>query len=36
MKKWNILQNSTAVRVTASAGTLVAVAAIVGAGWKWL
>jgi len=35
MHKWNIFQNSTVVRITASAGTLVAVAAIAGAGWKW-
>lgn len=35
MNKWTIFQNSKAVRVAASAGTLVAVAAIVGAGFKW-
>ncbi len=35
MNKWTIFQNSKVVRVTASAGTIVAVAAIVGAGWKW-
>jgi len=35
MNKWTIFQNSKVVRVTASAGTLVAVAAIVGAGFKW-
>lgn len=36
MDKWRITKNSTVVRITASAGTLVAVAAIVGAGWKWI
>jgi hypothetical protein len=35
MDKWTILASSKAVRVTASATTLVAVATIVGAGWKW-
>lgn len=35
MNKWTIFQNSKVVRVAASAGTLVAVAAVVGAGWKW-
>lgn len=35
MSKWRIAKNSTIVRITASAGTLVAVAAIVGAGFKW-
>lgn len=36
MDKWRNARNSTVVRITASAGTLVAVAALVGAGWKWL
>lgn len=35
MDKWRNLKSSVVVRVTASAGTLVAVAALVGAGWKW-
>lgn len=35
MNKWNLMQNSKVVRVAASASTLVAVAAIVGAGYKW-
>ena len=35
MGKWKILQNSTVVRIGASAGTLVAVAVLVGAGYKW-
>ena len=35
MDKWSILKNSTAVRITVSAGTLIAVAALVGAGFKW-
>lgn len=35
MNKWTIFQNSKVVRVAASAGTLVAVAAVVGAGFKW-
>ena len=35
MDKWTILTNSKTVRVAASATTLVAVATIAGAGWKW-
>jgi hypothetical protein len=35
MDKWTIFNNSKVVRITASAGTLVAVATLVGAGWKW-
>ncbi len=35
MNKWSILKNNTVVRVSASAGTLVAVAVVVGAGFKW-
>ncbi|GMA35716.1 hypothetical protein GCM10025876_19200 [Demequina litorisediminis] len=35
MKKWNLLNNSKVVRATASASTIVAVAVIVGAGYKW-
>jgi len=36
MDKWTIFSNSKVVRVAASASTLVAVAAIAGAGWKWV
>ena len=36
MDKWRIAKNSTIIRIFASAGTLVAVAAIAGAGWKWV
>jgi len=36
MDKWNILTNSKIVRISASASTLIAVAAIAGAGWKWV
>lgn len=35
MDKWRTAKNSTIVRISASAATLVAVAATVGAGWKW-
>jgi hypothetical protein len=35
MDKWTVFQSSKIVRITASASTLVAVAAIVGAGYKW-
>ncbi len=35
MNKWSIFQNSTAVRVAASTTTVVAVAVLVGAGFKW-
>ncbi len=35
MDKWTVFQNSRVVRISASASTLIAVAAIVGAGWKW-
>ena len=35
MDKWRIVKNSTIIRITASASTLVAVAALVGAGFKW-
>lgn len=35
MDKWTVFQSSRIVRITASASTLVAVAALVGAGWKW-
>lgn len=35
MHKWNMIKDSAVVRVTASAGTLAAVAAVVGAGLKW-
>ncbi len=36
MQKWNAFQKSTVVRVVASTGTVVALVAIVGAGWKWI
>lgn len=35
MDKWRTAKNSTIVRISASAATLVAVAATVGAGYKW-
>jgi pheromone shutdown protein TraB len=35
MDKWNVFSSSRIVRISASASTLIAVAAIVGAGWKW-
>lgn len=35
MDKWRTAKNSTIVRVSASAGTIVAVVALVGAGYKW-
>lgn len=35
MGKWTALKNSAIVKVSASAGTLVAVAVVVGAGYKW-
>jgi len=35
MDKWRSVKNSTIIRVTASASTLVALAALVGAGYKW-
>lgn len=35
MNKWKIFKDSKVTRLTASAGTILAVAAIVGAGWKW-
>lgn len=35
MDKWTVFATSKVVRISASASTLVAVAAIVGAGWKW-
>ena len=35
MDKWTVFSNSKVVRITASATTLVAIAAVVGAGWKW-
>ena len=36
MDKWRIAKNSTIIRIIASTGTLVAVAALAGAGWKWV
>jgi hypothetical protein len=35
MNKWTVVASSRIVRITASASTLVAIAAVVGAGWKW-
>jgi hypothetical protein len=35
MDKWTVIASSKVVRVAASATTLVAVATIAGAGWKW-
>ncbi len=35
MSKWNAFKESTVVRASASTGTLVAIAVIVGAGYKW-
>ena len=35
MDKWTIFNNSKVVRITASASTVVAVTALVGAGFKW-
>jgi len=35
MDKWTIFTNSKTVRIAASASTVVAVATIAGAGWKW-
>jgi hypothetical protein len=36
MNKWRQTLTSTAVRVSASSATLVAVTALVGAGHKWV
>ncbi|MDT0165688.1 hypothetical protein [Cellulomonas carbonis] len=36
MDKWRNARTATIVRISASAGTLAAVAALVGAGYKWL
>ena len=35
MDKWRMLENPTVARITVSAATLIAVAALVGAGSKW-
>ena len=35
MDKWRSAKNSTIIRITASASTLVALAALAGAGFKW-
>lgn len=35
MDKWTVFSNSKIVRITASSSTLVAVVALVGAGFKW-
>ncbi len=35
MDKWTIFSNSKVVRIAVSASTVVAVATIAGAGWKW-
>jgi hypothetical protein len=36
MDKWRQTISSTALRITASSTTMVAVAALVGAGHKWI
>ena len=36
MDKWTKIKDSAIVRVSASAGTFVAVAVVVGAGFKWV
>jgi hypothetical protein len=35
MNKWKIIKDSAITKVAVSGGTLIAVAATVGAGWKW-
>ena len=35
VNKWRTAKNSTIIRIAASAGTIVAVAALAGAGFKW-
>jgi hypothetical protein len=35
MDKWRTVKDSTIIRIAASTGALVAVAALVGAGLKW-
>lgn len=35
MSKWKTAQESMIVRVTVSAGSIIAIAAVVGAGVKW-
>jgi hypothetical protein len=35
MDKWKIIKDSKIAQIGASAGTVIAVAAIVGAGFKW-
>ncbi len=35
MNKWTAFKNNAIVKVSAGAGTLVAVAVVVGAGYKW-
>ena len=35
VSKWTALKNNAIVKVSASAGTLVAVAVVVAAGYKW-
>ena len=36
MNKWRMTTKQTVVRISASAATLVAAVALVGAGWKWV
>lgn len=36
MDKWRSTSRNTVIRISASAATLVAAAAIVGAGFKWI
>lgn len=35
MDKWRDLKNSAVIRIAGSATTLVGIAALSGAGWKW-
>ncbi len=36
MNNWRTSTKSTVVRIAVSAPTFAAVAAVVGAGWKWI
>jgi len=36
MDKWRMTTTQTVVRISASAATIIAAAALVGAGWKWI
>jgi hypothetical protein len=35
MDKWKIIKDSKVAQISVSAGTIIAIAATVGAGWKW-